>query len=54
MADQFGEEPTDPTKGAETQESYDFHTQEGQPAKKDAESTTANDAKNDAKKDQAK
>ncbi|UNK05862.2 EcsC family protein [Psychrobacter raelei] len=54
VADQFGEEPTDPTKGAETQESYDFHTQEGQPAKKDAESTTANDAKNDAKKDQAK
>lgn len=45
VADQFGEEPKDPTKGAETQESYDFHTEEDQASEKSSESKSEADSK---------
>lgn len=52
VADQFGEEPKDPTKGAETQESYDFHTEEDQASEKSSESKSeAESKKEQANKD---
>lgn len=55
VADQFGEEPKDPTKGAETQESYNFHKKEGESSEQKSESEPEADSKqepaNEANKD---
>lgn len=47
VADQFGEEPKDPTKGAETQESYDFHTESDDSSEKNTESKSEADSSKD-------
>lgn len=54
VEDQFGEEPAEPTKGAETQESYEFNTESDESSNQasDSEQDQAASEKTDAKSDE--